>query len=407
MLQFTKKRKGKPSIWMYILVYFLIAGSDCTLFCFNQNKTFVNIARYSMVATSGVFLLLVLLKSKGKIKVKYLFLVATIVLVLFTALYYGEFSGGYISLISLFILGSTFFDIVDSKIFKKVFLDLMTVVCVVSLLTFLFPSFFLSIPIFPPIYNILGREYHFFIFSNISVIDQTRNYGLFTEPSRFQAYINLCLIFLLFNKGKIDLRRIILFVITLITTLSTTGFVAFLIIMMAFILSPDVGLKANHKSLLLIFLGIGVVTLLFLSEDFVWAILKISAGETSRSASTRFNSFFANCIIILKYFPFGTGITHAEQAFSDALSSLGNVHASANTITLLIYFSKFGFAAGLFYFVNLIEAIPNICNGINSLLILLAFLAMTCGISMVESILFSIIIFYPKNEENRICNVRS
>ena len=395
-MQKINKLKEKTSIWMYLLTYYLIIGSDCILFCFNSNQKYVTFAQYFMVCVSLVFVALAIIKSGGQIKRKHLFLFFTILALLFTVLYYNEFSGGYISLIALFCLGTFFFDVIDPLKFKKAFLDLMTLICIASLITFFFADFCLEIPGIPSVYNTLGREYRFFFLSNISVFDPTRNYGLFTEPSRYQAYLNLALMFLLFDRTKkMNIKQIILFVATLITTFSTTGYIAFAIIVMAFIFSNRLNIKLSYKILFVACIGVVVALLFVSSEDFVEALVKITAGESSISASTRFNSFFANIKMIVDYFPLGTGISNANDAFSTALVDLGNLYASTNTITLLIYFAKFGLISGLYYAINMTKGVKNIAEETNPLLLIVAFVAMTCGISMIESIIFSIIIFYP------------
>ena len=103
--------------------------------------------------------------------------------------------------------------------------------------------------------------------------------------------------------------------------------------------------------------------------------------------------------LIFENLLFGTGITNADRAFSVALSELGGLFASTNTITILIYFAKFGLIPGLYYAFNMINAVRNIGNRNNTLFLVLGFIMMTCGISFIESIIFSIIIFYPNRNK--------
>ena len=399
-MQSNITQKPKRTFWLYLLIYYLIIGSDCIIFCFNKNESMVKYSQYFMVFLSLCFSFFYLIKKKFVFEIKDLILIFVLFFLLFSAFYHREFSGGYISVMALFVLGNSFFDIIDVKEFKKIFLNLMTVICIVSLLTFVFSSFFLKLSIFPSFTNTLGREYRFFFFSNISLIDPDRNYGLFTEPSRFQAYINLSLIFIMFdNDEKINIKRMILFIVTLITTFSTTGFMAFAVILIAFLFSNRIKINKVTKMFIIVVLLLGIVFLFMNNEDFFYSIHKITLGESSRSASTRFNSFFANLKIIFENHLFGTGITNADRAFSVALSELGGLFASSNTITILIYFAKFGLIPGLYYAFNMINAIRNIGNRNNTLFLVLGFIMMTCGISFIESIIFSIIIFYPNRNK--------
>ena len=58
-------------------------------------------------------------------------------------------------------------------------------------------------------------------------IGTTRNAGMFWEPGAFQCYINLALVILFFDKNKEEYNgkkfKLIIFIITLLTTQSTTG----------------------------------------------------------------------------------------------------------------------------------------------------------------------------------------
>lgn len=394
--------KKKTSVMMYIFVYYLIIGSDCVLFCYNRNEALPRYSQYFIVFLALVFWVKAMVKKHFSLQNKDIMLLITVACILFTAAIHLEFSGGYISIIALFVLGNSFFDIVNTKEFVKTFLNIMTVICVVSLVTFFFASFACRIPFFPSIYNSLDREYRFFFFSNVAMIDPTRNYGLFTEPSRFQAYLNLSLMFILFSKDKrVDIKLMTLYIITLLTTFSTTGYIAFALIFIAFISSGKVKMKGTYKAAI-VFAMIAVIVYLFTQNaEFFHSIDKITMGENSHSASTRFNSFFAMLRVIFENPVFGTGIGYADAAFAKALNDLGGVFASTNTITILIIYSKFGLVPGLFYSLNVFRAVKNISNNRNTLILVLAFIAMTCGITFVESIIFNIILFY-RNRDSKV-----
>ena len=400
---FAKTENKKSSLGMYLLIYYLIIGSDCIVFCYNQNEALPRYSQYFMVAMSVCFLFISIYKNKYMLNKKDIFLFFTIIFLIISAIVHSEFSGGYISLIALFVLGNCFFNVIDPNEFKKIFLNIMMVICIVSLLTFVFSGLFLKLPFFPSVYNNIGREYRFFFFSNISLIDTGRNYGLFTEPSRFQAYINLALLFLLFdNEKKVDVKKAVLFIITLITTFSTTGFIAFSFIISAFILSGKTKISSFYKISFVAFFCIIAIFLFLTNEDFYNSIIKLSSGQNSISFSTRINSFFANLKIISENLFFGAGISNADAAFSEALRSLGGASATTNTITFLIYFSKFGIITGLYYAYNMVNAVRNIGNKNNTIFLIIGFIAATGGISFINSILFSIIVFYPKTETVKV-----
>lgn len=394
-MQRTNYLKKTPSLFLYLLVYYLIIGSDSIIFSYNRNGTMVAFGQYLMVAMALVFFSISIIKGKFFRKMTSVFLLVTMLSLVLSMVYYMEFSGGYISIVALFLLGACFFDVIPPESFKKAFLDIMTAIAVTSLLTFFLAELFLELDVFPVYYNTNDRPYHFFFLSNISTVDLSRNYGLFTEPSRYQAYLNLSLMFILFDKRKINIKRLVVFLLALITTFSTTGFIAFAFIFCAFLFSNKVRIKLWQKSVIIAGIAVAAVVLLQSSEDFISSLNKITMGQSDDSAATRFNSFFANLVVISENFLLGTGITNAEAEFASALYSLDNAFASTNTITILIYFAKFGVIPGLFYTLNMVKAVRSIGNGSAPIFLICAFIAMTCGISFIGSILFSIIAFYP------------
>ena len=68
-----------------------------------------------------------------------------------------------------------------------------------------------------------------------------RNVGIFTEPGLYQPLLTTCIVLLLFNYKDVSIKHkyvmLAVFIITLVTTGSATGYIAFAIIIVCFILS--------------------------------------------------------------------------------------------------------------------------------------------------------------------------
>ena len=58
-----------------------------------------------------------------------------------------------------------------------------------------------------------------------------RNFGLFREPGVYQMYIILALIIQLFIFSKPNLKITIMYILVLISTFSTTGYIALLLLL--------------------------------------------------------------------------------------------------------------------------------------------------------------------------------
>lgn len=120
--------------------------------------------------------------------------------------------------------------------FSKAFIDIILVISVFSWFSWLVIS--LDIPSFLPNFNgVDGRPLRNFIvfgvweeFINYKTY---RNSGLWWEPGAFQLFINLAFIFALANK-TISIKKYFIFLITIITTMSTTGFLVFSLLSLSY-----------------------------------------------------------------------------------------------------------------------------------------------------------------------------
>ena len=399
---FELKTEQKTSTLLYVLMLYFIMGSDTVLFGYNSSSFIPTISEYIRSAISLVFLFAYLLKCKGKVDTKFTALMITIVWLVFVALIHGEFSGGYISKITLFVLGYCFFRFYSFNEFKIAYLNVMTAICAVSLLTY-FLSILFSPSIFsflPMLRNTTGHSFYTLFLTNVSITAFNRNFGPFTEPSRYQAYINLGIALLLFDKEKTNVKRVILFIVTLITTLSTTGYIVFIVILIALLFSEGTPAKTPKKILFLFILLAGLSILFFVNEDFAKVFQKIGGGTSSESFSARYYSIFAGLKLVCENFFFGTGISNAAEAYAEAVRSISSTGSMINTNTILLHFSKFGFVAGFYYIYNYAKFTHSFSRKCSFIFLFLAFILMVSGISFLDSILFNVVIFGRDNMDS-------
>jgi len=129
---------------------------------------------------------------------------------------------------------------------------------------------------------------------------RVRNSGLFWEPGAFAGYLVLALFFLI-RDGLIDTvlsTRGVLLVITLISTQSTTGYVALMVLILLFIYRSG-WIKSRAAKILVVpifFLSYAISTLLLFSEvDFLGekidAQLESAAMQDNSSRINRFGNF--------------------------------------------------------------------------------------------------------------------
>ena len=133
------------------------------------------------------------------------------------------------SLLFSFFVAILFCVKVPFRTFKDAFVYIMTFLAWVSMICYILYSL---IPQMDALFTITRTDGT--VFSNIFLyVSDTqealkRNQGIFWEPGAYQAFIGVALIFELFSE-RVSFKRVALFVVTIISTLSTTGYIATII----------------------------------------------------------------------------------------------------------------------------------------------------------------------------------
>lgn len=249
--------------------------------------------------------------------------------------------------------------------FFEVFIISVFVICLISLCCFLLTysnSFMDSVvdkiaPYFKPlgsdnvletgktlkmprniiIYNF--REYTLFF---------NRNSGPFWEPGMFTIFINVALFINLMMHKKFVTFKNIIFIITNITTFSTTGYIAFIFILFIYAL-----FISKSKLNLLYVIALAAISLVVSNLDFMES--KIMKDYADTNGPSRFQAAVIHYQIISEH-PF-TGVGDGTSEF---VSRLTDVDSTANGLTLV--FAKFGLFVGLLYYLLLFRASSNIMS---------------------------------------------
>lgn len=226
-----------------------------------------------------------------------------------------------------------------------------------------------------------------------------RNSGPFWEPGMFAVFLNTALFFnLLKTKKAISLRNFI-FVLTIITTFSTTGYIGLFFILIVYLLFISTSRFRIAYILTLIIISAYIIELDFMQNKILEQI-----EMANKSGSSRFGAVLIHWQIIKNY-PLtgvGDGLSRFVSYYTDATST-------ANGISLV--FAKFGIPFGMLYFSLLFVSCIKIVNyhfnqrnyflGI-SFYILLLILTFSQDISVRHFYLFLITwgLFYPKRNFN-------
>lgn len=138
-----------------------------------------------------------------------------------------------------------------------------------------------------------------------------RNSGPFFEPGRYTIFLTIALALILFNnRFKKNKLTFFLIFITDITTFSTTGYIAMLILFIGYYIGKAKSFKISN---ILIFTVLYAVTYYVLQQNFISEKLN-SALETTDVANTRFGAMLYHLQQIVNSPMIGYGI-YLEKAF--------------------------------------------------------------------------------------------
>lgn len=153
----------------------------------------------------------------------------------------------------------------DFKSFCNQYSEIMHWLCVISLVGFI------AYNIFPVLYNI-NQVTTYTTYSNLFLYVDTqkynRNIGMFWEPGAFQTFINIALLIELSKEeAKCNYKRIVVYIITIITTYSTTGYITMMLILLTLFFKRS---KSNSMKKFVLFLTVALLLALYFGQDYLF-----------------------------------------------------------------------------------------------------------------------------------------
>ena len=201
--------------------------------------------------------------------IKTIFLLIVLTLTIFTFLYNSEASFYDYTILWIIIISSYLLSHNNyNKLLRQIVQYVGIFISGFALISFMF---YLIIPVetfslfFQVTRNKTGFDVYNLLFSVLPVIPLFRNFGLFWEPSAFGIYLLFFLFFELFS-NNLNLKVLLLYVISIFSTLSTTAYIGLFMIMGLFFIRTVFRskLSSNQRFLLLsFFISIPIVFLIY------------------------------------------------------------------------------------------------------------------------------------------------
>ncbi|AWG25366.1 O-antigen ligase family protein [Flavobacterium kingsejongi] len=352
--------KSKKALFLVLTIIFLT--DDTLLFGTNKNDLFV----YGKYFIYIIILLLTVLFSAKNIVSKSNFngiiTILVLILILFlSTIINNDFKTGTLVYAITFFTGIAIVQNISFPVFTKLYSKIMYFLAFFSLIVYtinlISPDL---ISIFPTISNYGDVEYKFVLFSNtFNGFNEFRNTGIFREPGVYVIHLIFAVFFEVFfiKSSKLNYRKLLIFVLAILTTLSTTGILLLPVILIIYFIK-----NSNLKNAFFIF-GISMFFVFILNyfpelNDKVFSKLTQDGAEYESSLA-RLSSFLTPLYIIKDNMIFGSGLSNFVTYYSYYSRSIFGIEflaESAATNTILNLTAVYGIIYGLIITILLFRA---------------------------------------------------
>ena len=278
---------------------------------------------------------------------------------------------------------------------------LAAVASVMWIIVFLFPGVYDSLPPMAVVRDGQNAIYRTIGFANMFCPDyelMPRLYSVFWEPGVAQAYFNIAMI-LSFKliEGRRKILYISVFLIAVILTLSTTGYIVSAAILLYILLSGKDEEASESKAISALKIGIliGMVVLLLIlpeitsTDVYITVFDKLNDGTENQSVESRLGSITGSFEVLKDNFLLGVGLNQSVAAVWDTGLRINL------TNTVMDYFVSFGIIIGGLFIACWASFIRSLSESVLELLtIVITFVLIFSGENFIQSLFFNVLMMY-------------
>ena len=314
-------------------------------------------------------------------------------------------------LISRLMIAIIIIHLISFERFSKIFTNIILVLSAISPLALFVIHFDLQSPL--PDFNTVHvgdqertlRNFVFFGVDELTLIKHSilRTTSIWWEPGAFQIFVNLAIIFSLIN-NNLSIKRYAIFTLAILTTMSTTGLIAFSILSLIYF--KNYSITKKNVSLYLI-----PVLILTTGSIFVGPLVFEKLNTSHLSFLSRYYDIIISINMFADNFFIGYGYgTTVEKAipYGEKLLGYDNYHYSRPSASdgITGFIAQVGFLGIIFMYPFLFPGYCNHLKVIDSLLISLTLFIMFNTQNFTNILIFTVLTFYAlvKNNKRREIN---
>lgn len=289
-------------------------------------------------------------------------------------------------------------------VYKSVYL-----IALFSLIAYVVQIFVPSLlSMLPTIENTAGIDFYFAGLTNLAyrTDNLVRNWGPFREPGVFQAFIMVALYYGMLIEKKAKLMHNLVLIVALLTTFSTTGYIALIFLLLASLVSKnneDLEQRRMVKTIIAItscmVLYLGMFTDLLYREGYGSVFGKLFGTYESLSMNSRIAGIEVNLRMMLESPLWGNGISYVDNNYALYCQSMYSMRIVDNTNMLFIQGARFGGLMFIYTFARYFNGLKNIfcTTGIASFLLFLSYVCLLISENFSYSVIISLPMFCIKS----------
>lgn len=385
---------------LHILLFLIILISDETFIFGTSGINTLVIIKYMFILGFSVYMFTKFSIHSKIDKNKFFFIIFVFLSAILSASVNDSISGGLFLLLSVYI-SSLFFSL-NIPLFKftRVFSDVVFAVALISFIVYLGVSFnILSTQI---VINSAGNTIDSFFGLLFYKTESPflRNSSIFREPGMYMIFLNLALLFDLRNEN-ISKKRIFIFIISLISTFSTAGYIILALVAFYYMLH-NINKTAILNKIFYIITILFFIYFIIENKTFNEIVFsKLGGVEDSNSTLGRISSLTIPFQIFKDNIYFGCGISNIEQYYTQIGIELYGLIINPSgmaTNSFMNMLAIWGIIPGLFLLINTIVFSFAFTKGkLEQFIVILILLMSFSNEAMYYSLILNFISFYGFN----------
>jgi len=343
--------KKKDKIWPLIIL--LLTSVDTVLFGTNGNRLFLYIPRIIAVLFI-VYEIFMVRRVKLYLNKSFVIMFLLSSITIASGLYNGTKAETVISRVLPVLVGYCIAEAYGFRYFVDAFEKVLYPLACISLVVYgicaIVPIIIQSLPSFSNENDLRIYTVGFCsVLSNVGLRGfLSRMSSIFWEPGAYAIYLCLGLLFHCFYSKQVEIKRIVIYCLGVVTTFSTTGIIGLIEIMLVYILVKKDHVNHILKTLASLFMVSILSFFIFASESVLYNTYFSKIFNREGTAITRYSSTINGLQIALEHPLLGLGRQTETEMVRNAIAS-GYGRNSMITNTVVHQFANYGMVFGAIF----------------------------------------------------------